>query len=309
MTLKELLRFKAAIPSTPQERTVTGNPVSFRTKYAEPMTLVIPFTPVQAGSGTPSPENVRAISGFDAINVNVNKKNFCPLPTAETKKGVTLTHNADGSVTLTGTNGSGATYFDCFAGNFDSSFFAGYIFSCGISGSATSVIMRIQTEGKSGVQNISKNGTEVADNGKGLYVTIRVAGNYAIPDGGITLFPMLRKPGTDSTFEAYSGTVTPVAFENTVYGGTLTVNDDGTGTLESEWGLISSYDGETLPGEWISDRDVYATGTTPTTGAQVAYKLAEATTVDLTTDEVFSLIGQNNVWTDTNGQNMVTYLK
>ena len=61
---------------------------------------------------------------------------------------------------------------------------------------------------------------------------------------------------------------------------------------------IASYNGETLPGEWISDRDVYAAGTTPTTGAQVVYKLATPQTYQLTPEEVTTLLGQNNVWAD-----------
>lgn len=38
---------------------------------------------------------------------------------------------------------------------------------------------------------------------------------------------------------------------------------------------IASYNGETLPGYWQSDRDVYAEGTTPSIGAEVIYTLNE----------------------------------
>ena len=57
-----------------------------------------------------------------------------------------------------------------------------------------------------------------------------------------------------------------------VYGGWV---DPLTKEFSSEWAMIDSYAGEELPGEWISDRDVYAEETTPTAGAQVCYKLAE----------------------------------
>lgn len=51
------------------EETVTGNPVSFETDVAKPLKgLLIPFTPVQSGTGDPSPDNVRPISGFTGIN-------------------------------------------------------------------------------------------------------------------------------------------------------------------------------------------------------------------------------------------------
>ena len=40
-------------------------------------------------------------------------------------------------------------------------------------------------------------------------------------------------------------------------------------------GHIASYNGETLPGVWWSDRDIYAEGATPSTGAEVIYRLDE----------------------------------
>ena len=69
---------------------------------------------------------------------------------------------------------------------------------------------------------------------------------------------------------------------------------------------IASYAGETLPGKWISDRDVYAEGTTPTAGAQVVYALATPVTYQLTAQEVRTLLGANNIWADT-GDTTVQY--
>ena len=40
-------------------------------------------------------------------------------------------------------------------------------------------------------------------------------------------------------------------------------------------GYIASYNGETLPGMWWSDRDTYEENTSPTTGAEVVYALEE----------------------------------
>ena len=64
------------------------------------------------------------------------------------------------------------------------------------------------------------------------------------------------------------------------------------------WDYIASYAGETLPGEWMSDRDVYAEGTTPTTGAEVAYITNTPTPISLTPTDVNLLKGLNTVWTD-----------
>ena len=83
-----------------------------------------------------------------------------------------------------------------------------------------------------------------------------------------------------------------------------------TGELWGTWEEIASYDGETLPGRWLSDRDVYSAGSTPTTGAQVVYELDTPVLVTtLPTQQITALIGNNTVWSDGNGDCKVTYLK
>ncbi|MBQ1488471.1 MAG: hypothetical protein IIZ41_06905, partial [Lachnospiraceae bacterium] len=84
-------------------------------------------------------------------------------------------------------------------------------------------------------------------------------------------------------------------FPSTIYGGS---HEFVSGKAESEWGYIASYNGETLPGEWMSDRDVYEPNTTPTTGAEVAYKLTAPTEITLTPEIIALLKGNNTMWTD-----------
>lgn len=118
----------------------------------------------------------------------------------------------------------------------------------------------------------------------------------------------LSDPAKNGTYEPGHVVTIPISWQSsagTVYGGTLDVT---TGVLTVNMANIASYDGETLPGEWISDRDVYAAGTTPTTGAQVVYKLATPQTYQLTPTEVTTLLGQNNIWHDANGETEVTYM-
>lgn len=167
----------------------------------------------------------------------------------------------------------------------------------------------------------------------GISTVVSVNGNTINPVSGTTygaliaisngvqvsneLFkPMIRLATvTDATFAPYSNicpisgrteaSVTRTAGEDaeththqygqTVYGG---IDDFVNGGLSNEWGYIASYDGETLPGEWISDRDVYAPNTTPTTGAEVAYKLATPTTIQTSAEEITLLKGTNVLSTD-----------
>lgn len=99
----------------------------------------------------------------------------------------------------------------------------------------------------------------------------------------------------ESSYEPYTAETHTHQYSETIYGG---VDDFVNGGLSNEWGYIESYDGETLPGEWISDRDVYAPDTTPTAGAEVAYKLATPTTISTSAEEITLLKGENVLSTD-----------
>ena len=89
----------------------------------------------------------------------------------------------------------------------------------------------------------------------------------------------------------------------TVYGGRVSAVD---GVLTVTDALIASYNGEVLPSTWISDRDEYSVGGTPTTGAQVVYKLATPLTYQLTAQQIALLEGENVIATDADNLN-VTY--
>ena len=90
-------------------------------------------------------------------------------------------------------------------------------------------------------------------------------------------------------------TTISISLGQTVYGGKLDVLS---GEL-TVYPYYASYNGETLTGRWISDRDVYAVGTTPTIGAQVVNIGAQGAEIQLEPHEIASLLGQNNIFADT----------
>lgn len=139
------------------------------------------------------------------------------------------------------------------------------------------------------------------------YVFIGVYRSYNTATRKLSnIFANLYEDGSD--YETYSGTTIPITFPDaaeTVYGGTLTL-EDGSWVLTVTDGNIASYNGETLPSTWISSMDVYEEGVTPTTGAQVVYKLATPIEYTLTGEVVETLLGVNNIWADT-GDSTVTY--
>jgi hypothetical protein len=148
-------------------------------------------------------------------------------------------------------------------------------------------------------------------------VSINVGENTSASN--LMFYPMIRLSSADATFTPYSnicpihgwdsGKITvcddiqsptqtktyTLNFPQTIYGGEWDVVD---GSLSVTDGYIASYNGETLPSTWISDRDVYASGTTPTTGAEVVYKLATPATIDLSPLSIRLNEGVNNLYAD-----------
>ena len=114
----------------------------------------------------------------------------------------------------------------------------------------------------------------------------------------LTFYPKIEVGTTITPYSKYHGNDYDIALPETVYGGTLDVES---GVVNTTWGHIASYTGEALPGEWISDRDVYSAGAVPTTGAQVVYKLAEPITIQLSPQQIAALSGVNTIYTDADG--------
>lgn len=58
---------------------ISGNPISISGLKANQLAKnpIITLEPIQAGSGTPSPSNIRAISGYDKVEVESCGKNLC----------------------------------------------------------------------------------------------------------------------------------------------------------------------------------------------------------------------------------------
>lgn len=144
---------------------------------------------------------------------------------------------------------------------------------------------------------------EVADDAAANYTQFKslIADIEPVQSGSGTPSPDNVRPisGWDSvevvvspTTSAEDGTTHTATFDETVYGGTV---DLVSGVLNSK-PYYASYNGETLTGEWISDRDEYVEGTTPTIGAQVVNIGADGTDSQLSPQTINTLVGENNVW-------------
>ena len=99
-----------------------------------------------------------------------------------------------------------------------------------------------------------------------------------------------------TTYKPYISQTNTLTLPEIVYGGEV---DAVTGDGKRTWGIIDNYAGETIPKEWISDRDVYSADKNPTVGAQVAYRLAGPVPFTATGEQpIPALAGANTVLTD-----------
>ena len=92
----------------------------------------------------------------------------------------------------------------------------------------------------------------------------------------------------------------------TVVGGQLNINN-GQASVDV-YPYYASYNGEELTGEWISDRDEYTEGGTPTTGAQVLNIGGTPTTYALDDISIIPHDGVNNVFASTGDVAKLEYI-
>jgi hypothetical protein len=257
-------------------------------KAAPVVGLTVGIEPVQSGSGDPSPDNVRPISGWTEAKITKTGKNL--FPTALPDNAIKALESGGVLVSAVNTMFFG---IPCKP-NTD------YYYSADEKGAIASIYLgdKAPALGDAVVKiNAMANLKERAFNtGTHTWVLIQIV-NASSFDKIAANHAMLEVGSAKTSYEpTIPSTEVTIDLDGTVYGGTVDVL---TGTLTVTDAQIASYAGETLPSTWISDRDVYAEGTTPTTGAQVVYKLADPVTVQLTSATLSMLYGNNTLWADT----------
>ena len=259
----------------------TGNPVQVYPVEGYPLGVKVRWEPTQEGSGDPSPENIRPITGRDAVQVTRCGRNLFGVGIANVfidlsgamipKKGAVTTHKipckAGDEFILTCKN-----KFVPSPGNVG-------VIACYDASDA--LLNR--------VSSTSTNKVTLTAQENASYV---LASCYTPTEADEIVFGL---GSTATPYEPYTGSTTDIAMPEPVYGGTLDVE---TGVVTVEYGHIASYAGEPLPGDWISDRDVYAPDATPTIGAQVVYKLVTPYAIQLTPQQIAALSGVNTLYTD-----------
>lgn len=284
-TLKKLIYLKGAGiigGASAVWKTVTGTLIHVLDALASPMQKCeVTLEPIQAGSGDPSPTNVRPITGWTGCEVTVNGSNLFDGV-------VTNGRINDGKYTSSGSyrcsdyiKVNGGENIICSA---DDYYFYSFISEYD---SEKSFIKTTQSYAN----------VQLTANTKYIRVYWQSAA-WTATDGKIII-----SIGTNHVpYKQYQGTTLSVTFPDTVYGGKYDFVSGGLKPYKE----YDSYNGETLTGEWMSSMDKYVAGTTPTIGAQVVDLDGYDTTVQLTPQEISTLKRENNVWS--NGDSVeITY--
>lgn len=228
---------------------VSGNPITITDAANIPCeSLSMTIEPIQSGSGTPSIDNVRPISGLTEANARTVGKNLIKYPYAESSKtygNVTFTVNNDGSILVNGT----ANAIDvgiCLISETDNYVIPKglYILTDGVTkvGSRqTGVYVELWKNGQAiaTVAGSYTSDTVLFDTSGYDYDGMRV-GIYCYngtANDNILFKPMIRKASiTDATYEPYTENTATISFgSDTVYRGTIDFN---TGILTLTWAGI-----------------------------------------------------------------------
>lgn len=274
-----------------------GSVVTVSNASAYPaLELVADIIPIQEGSGTPAPDNIRPIYGHDHCTITRTGKNLvdttnatsglCGYHAGDTLDTVVASTRYSHSVPIRATDGLAISFKSA-----DVTTFNQVIAECFVGNNW------VASKQNGTVSNTTTTITIIVP--ANTYDWVRVL--YSAPASGtvgtnIDGEVQVEIGSTATTFEPYKGIEYTINFPQIVYKGNLDVVK---GILTVTYDNIASYNGETLNGEWISDRDVYVSGTTPTTGAQVVYEVDTPTVYSVSPKDIELITGTCNVWATT----------
>ena len=298
-----------------QSKSASGNPIVIHDAAPAPAEeLIVDINPHQD------------FNGYDHPWAEGQGKNLLPYyEETGTWRGITFVRDRYGVLTLNGTATQDASFGSSFYLPVGEYYFSG----CQANTDGKVDVYMWETAASKRMKQWDGTTDSVSDYGRSLdnqilsqgediqyKYTIRIVSGYTC--NNVVIHPMIRRRAdADGSYVPYSNIcpitgnntinvvinsdTIPIALGRTAYGGTVDVT---TGILTVTDALIASYNGESLPSTWISDRDEYSVGGTPTIGAQVVYTLAEPQTYQLTPTQVNLLLKENTISSDGNSMQL-----
>lgn len=349
-TLKKLMFMKtAAGGGAAVEATATGNPLTFQTDLVRPLkSLLIPFTPVQSGTGDPSPQNIRSILPWNGLTVFGGGKNLFKLVESEM---VSVGWNRFFPNPI---NKAGTYTISCqhpFGGTGNQG--ARVVLTNDDDSSAQEIkLLTAWTFGQSSAGS-KATFTLTEEEAQCEYIWFQCAGASTGFDQFENAELQIEAGQTATAYEPFEPiTETSISFPSPVYGGTL---DVVSGALTVEWALftakwkngtdagdlgnnvrkkfimpVSFVNASSIPSaycdtakwRWDFESDnihFYSNGnasyvflpeeTDGETEINIVGKLATPQEITLTPEQITALKGNNTIWSDADGSMTATYLK
>lgn len=225
----------------------TGNPVVCYPVENYPLGVKVTLEPVQEGSGTPSPENIRPIHGRESVQVERCGENLLDVARIfsdkETHDAVTFTNNKDGTITVDGIT-TRTSYFNSL-----NTFFlpAGTYTICAMSNTRMSVLR-------------TSDRATLAASQVGKFRTFTLAKNevcdcFIACDGAFSnevIRPCIVQGVVDTGWTQFHGDIYDLTLPRTIYGGTVDAVSGGCEKAWNEIALIDTY-------SWYASTNQYRT--------------------------------------------------
>ena len=223
--------FLVGLISSKEGGAASGNIVSFDAPRAAPLrSLRIGIDPVQAGTGDPSPDNVRPISGWSAVDLWRTGKNLLEITMTDgTVNGTTFTKNTDGSITISGTPSAQARR-TIHSGKFWGPGFGTGLITVGVP-SNVRVFCKKVLNGTTSYPTLSPSSYLLDDGSELSDLLIEV--NTPFDGTETTIYPQIEL-GSATPYAPYTGTTYPITIPTppgTVFGGYIQVAEDGSAEL------------------------------------------------------------------------------
>lgn len=241
------------IKPTPFE--LTGNPIQMQNFEGMPLKVVTAFEPIQSGSGDPSPDNVRPISGYEALELTRCGKNLLNnVAESQTVNGLTITKNADGTMLVNGVT----TLYNTFVNLTSASATVcaippgKYIVS---SGSPLVGVVVICDSNILAEAYAEEAYFEIPETAINSWARLQVW-EEGVTINNETVYPMIRLAAIeDDSYEPYQSEVYSVQIGQTVYGGRM---DWDSGVLTAEWANVALTGNESISRDLSVNGNDYA---------------------------------------------------
>jgi hypothetical protein len=240
-----------------------SNPVVCYPVAGYPLGVKAKWEPVQEGSGTPSPENIRPIKGRDSVTVERCGENLVKFPyytSSYNKNGLVFTAKQDGSITVDGTATANTFYVLNYGLDKRLPMNTPMTLSgCPAGGTLKSYYIGLYIGGK-WFTDVGDGNTNVKLTTRKIDSRVEVSIAKGVVCNSLTFYPKIEVGTTITLYSKYQGSTNTMTLPETVYGGEV---DAVTGKGQETWQLLNNpssynyYEGMD-EGGWVQSEDAVA---------------------------------------------------